>query len=71
MADKVLSPQEDETLLQGFEKTRSGRIGVGKHEEFHKTVVQAAGYLSKTAMTRDRREKKGRASVTGSECVGY
>ncbi len=38
MADKVLSRQEDETLLQGFEKLEVERIGVGKHEEFHKLL---------------------------------
>lgn len=40
MADKVLSPQEDETLLQGFEKLEVERIGVGKHEEFHKLLYK-------------------------------
>ncbi|HSB05619.1 MAG TPA: hemerythrin domain-containing protein [Thermodesulfobacteriota bacterium] len=38
MADKILSSQEDETLLQGFEKLEVERIGVGKHEEFHKLL---------------------------------
>ena len=38
MADKVLSPQEHEALLQGFEKLEVERIGVGKHEEFHKLL---------------------------------
>jgi hemerythrin-like domain-containing protein len=40
MADKVLSPQEDETLLQGFEKLEVERIGIGKHEEFHKLLYK-------------------------------
>ncbi len=38
MGDKVLSPQEDETLFEAFEKLEVERIGVGKHEEFHKLL---------------------------------
>ena len=38
MGDKVLSPQENETLLAAFEKLEIERIGVGKHEEFHKLL---------------------------------
>ena len=36
--DKVLSTQENETLLEAFEKLEVERIGVGKHEEFHKLL---------------------------------
>ncbi len=38
MADKVLSPQENETLLTSFERLEVERIGAGKHEEFHKLL---------------------------------
>ncbi len=38
MADKVLSPEENETLLESFEKLEIERIGLGKHEEFHKLL---------------------------------
>ncbi len=47
MADKVLSPQEDETLLQGFEKLEVERIGVGKHEEFHRLLYKLQGIYLK------------------------
>jgi hemerythrin-like domain-containing protein len=38
MADKVLSPGEDQTLVEAFEKLEVERIGIGKHEEFHKLL---------------------------------
>ena len=38
MGDKVLSPQENGTLIAAFEKLEVERIGVGKHEEFHKLL---------------------------------
>jgi len=35
MADMRLTPQEDQELLEAFEKLEHDRIGPGKHEEFH------------------------------------
>jgi hemerythrin-like domain-containing protein len=35
MADDRLSPQEDQKLMEDFEKLEQDRIGPGKHEEFH------------------------------------
>ena len=35
MADMRLTPQEDQKLLEDFEKLEHDRIGPGKHEEFH------------------------------------
>ncbi len=36
MADKHLSPEEQDRLLESFEQIERERIGPGKHEEFHK-----------------------------------
>jgi hemerythrin-like domain-containing protein len=35
MADMRLTPQEDQKLMEAFEKLEQDRIGPGKHEEFH------------------------------------
>ncbi|HVN95193.1 MAG TPA: hemerythrin domain-containing protein [Syntrophorhabdaceae bacterium] len=35
MADSRLPEQEQDELIEGFEKIEEERIGVGKHEEFH------------------------------------
>jgi hemerythrin-like domain-containing protein len=35
MADMRLTPQEDQQLVEEFEKLEQDRIGPGKHEEFH------------------------------------
>jgi len=47
MADKLLSEEKQDELLEGFEKIESERIGVGKHEEFHGLLKKLSGiYLS-------------------------
>jgi len=38
MADKVLSAEEQDNLFEGFEKIEIERIGIGKHEEYHKLL---------------------------------
>jgi hemerythrin-like domain-containing protein len=38
MADARLSPQEDQKLMEAFEKLEQDRIGPGKHEEFHRLL---------------------------------
>jgi len=38
MADKHFSEQTHEKLIAGFEKIETERIGIGKHEEFHKMI---------------------------------
>lgn len=38
MADMHLSEKKQEELLEGFEKVESEKIGIGKHEEFHKLL---------------------------------
>ncbi len=35
MADNLLSEKRQDELFEGFEKIEVGRIGVGKHEQFH------------------------------------
>jgi hemerythrin-like domain-containing protein len=40
MADKVLSEAEQDELDEEFEKLEVERIGLGKHEEFHKLLHQ-------------------------------
>ncbi len=35
MADMRLTPQQDDNLMESFEKLEHDRIGPGKHEEFH------------------------------------
>jgi hemerythrin-like domain-containing protein len=35
MADNLLSEEEQDRLLEGFERIEEERIGIGKHEEFH------------------------------------
>jgi hemerythrin-like domain-containing protein len=40
MADKVLSQTKQGELLEEFEKLEVDRIGLGKHEEFHKLLHQ-------------------------------
>ena len=40
MADKVLSQAKQTELEEGFEKLEVERIGLGKHEEFHKLLHQ-------------------------------
>jgi hemerythrin-like domain-containing protein len=40
LADKVLSQTKQAELEEGFEKLEVERIGVGKHEEFHKLLHQ-------------------------------
>jgi len=39
-ADKVLSERKQEELAEAFEKLEVERIGLGKHEEFHKLLDQ-------------------------------
>ena len=38
MGDQRFSKEKDEELFEGFEKIEEERIGVGKHEEFHKLL---------------------------------
>ena len=38
MADESLSLEKQNQLLEDFEKLEQEVIGVGKHEEFHKTL---------------------------------
>lgn len=38
MADETLSPQKQEELFEEFEKIEVERIGLGKHEQFHKLL---------------------------------
>jgi len=38
MAEKVLSKETQEQLVEGFEKIEEERIGPGTHEEFHKLL---------------------------------
>mgnify|MGYP001766545158 CR=1 FL=1 len=40
LADKVLSQTKQTELEEGFEKLEVERIGLGKHEEFHKLLHQ-------------------------------
>lgn len=40
MADKVLTKNKQEELVEEFEKLEVERIGLGKHEEFHKLLHQ-------------------------------
>ena len=40
MADKILSQKRQNELEEGFEKLEVERIGIGKHEEFHKLLEQ-------------------------------
>jgi len=42
MADARLSEKKQEELAEGFERIERERIGVGRHEEFHKTMKQLA-----------------------------
>ena len=36
LAEKNLSEQEQEKLWEGFEMIETQKIGIGKHDEFHK-----------------------------------
>lgn len=38
IADKTLPEEKKKELLEGFERVEIERIGVGRHEEFHKLV---------------------------------
>ena len=38
MADSLLSGKRQDELFEGFEKIEEERIGIGKHEEFHKLL---------------------------------
>ncbi len=38
MGDQRFSSQKDEELYEGFEKIEEERIGVGKHEAFHRLM---------------------------------
>lgn len=38
MGDQRFSKEKDESLFEGFEKIEEERIGLGKHEEFHKLM---------------------------------
>ena len=40
MAEKQLSEAKLAELLKGFERIEEQKIGVGKHEEFHKMIDQ-------------------------------
>jgi hemerythrin-like domain-containing protein len=40
MADMRIPKQKQDELLEGFEKVEQERIGVGKHEEFHRLLEQ-------------------------------
>lgn len=47
MADSRLSEKRQDELFEGFEKIEEGRIGVGKHEEFHGLLEKLSGiYLN-------------------------
>ncbi|HEY3277692.1 MAG TPA: hemerythrin domain-containing protein [Syntrophorhabdaceae bacterium] len=43
MADDLLPEEEQDRLLEGFEKIEEERIGVGKHEEFHRLIKNLSG----------------------------
>jgi hemerythrin-like domain-containing protein len=46
MADRLLTAQMQDELLEGFEKIEEERIGVGKHEEFHHLLEKlSAAYI--------------------------
>ena len=48
LAEKQLSEAKLAELLKGFEKIEADKIGVGKHEEFHKMIDQLeSAYLVK------------------------
>jgi hemerythrin-like domain-containing protein len=47
MADRVLSAEKQEELFEGFERIEEERIGVGKHEEFHKMLERLSGIYLK------------------------
>jgi hemerythrin-like domain-containing protein len=48
LAEKQLSEAKLAELLKGFEKIEADKIGVGKHEEFHKMIDQLeSAYLAK------------------------
>ena len=38
MGEKVFSREQDEAFLKGFAAIEDGRIGAGKHEEFHRML---------------------------------
>ncbi|PPD59101.1 hemerythrin domain-containing protein [Dehalogenimonas etheniformans] len=38
MADRLLSPEKQQVLMDGFEELEERVIGLGKHEELHKTL---------------------------------
>jgi hemerythrin-like domain-containing protein len=43
MADSLLSERSQDELFEGFEKIEKDRIGVGKHEEFHRLLKKLSG----------------------------
>lgn len=48
MADEMLSSKEDDQLCNDFDKVESEKIGIGKHEEFHRLLDRLNNkYLSK------------------------
>ncbi|NLG51436.1 MAG: hemerythrin, partial [Chloroflexi bacterium] len=38
IADARLGPEEDEALVEGFERIEEEQIGEGRHEEFHELL---------------------------------
>jgi len=47
MTDIHLAEKDQKELLEGFEKIERERIGVGKHEEFHKLLERLKGIYLK------------------------
>jgi hemerythrin-like domain-containing protein len=47
MADMRLSKEKQEELLEEFERAESEKIGIGKHEEFHKLLDRLKGVYLK------------------------
>jgi hemerythrin-like domain-containing protein len=48
MADARLSEIQQEKLFDAFEKLEEEKIGLGRHEEFHKLLDELAGIYSRT-----------------------
>ena len=47
LAEKHLSEQEQEKLWEGFEMIETQKIGVGKHDEFHKMLDKLESFYLK------------------------
>ena len=47
MADRVLTPAEQEDLAQAFERVERDEMGVGEHERYHAMIDELAGVLAR------------------------